>query len=78
MQPLLVVKIKLNYLLPFLYDNNWRTSSREISNLQKTFMFVTLKPGESINLFYKDKTRLILKIISIFSFVFVEIASNTL
>ena len=59
---------KLNFILPFLYDKNWHSESSKISYLQETFMYITLKPEESVNIYYKDKTRLTLKIISIFAF----------
>lgn len=53
------------FILPFLYDDNWR-SKNKIYNIKKTLMIIKLNPGEKTFIAYKDTTRIILKILTLF------------
>ena len=58
-------------LLPFLHDKNWKLLNNEnIINIRNTFMIIELKSLQKIEIFYQDTLRIILKIISITSIIF--------
>ena len=61
---------KINYVLPFLYDKNWRISSNKLHNLKETFMYVSIEPGQTLNLYYQNRVRFVLKLISLCSFFY--------
>ena len=56
------------YVIPFLYDKNWKTQNSSIINLENSLMLINLKPNSSKIIYYKDNTRLILKTMSLFCF----------
>ena len=57
------------YVIPFLYDKNWKTHNTSIRNLENSLMLISLKPNSSKIIFYKDNNRLILKTMSLFCFL---------
>ena len=61
---------KTRFVVPFLYDESWRSSDGEIENIKDTLMFVEIEPNSEIVIFYRDHIRIVLKIFSIISFLF--------
>ena len=64
---------KLNYVLPFLFDKNWRVASSKLNGLKETFMYVSIEPGQTLELYYQNRVRFVLKLISICAFLFLII-----
>ena len=64
---------KLSVILPFLYEKSWNSKNAEILNIDKSIMFINLNPTESSEIFYQNDERLILKVISIMTFIFLII-----
>ena len=56
------------YVIPFLYDKNWKTQNSSIINLENSLMLINLKSNSSKIIYYKDNTRLILKTMFLFCF----------
>jgi len=64
---------KLSYVLPFLFDKNWRITSNNLNGINETFMYVSIEPGQTLKLYYQDRVRFVLKLISICAFLFLII-----
>jgi hypothetical protein len=58
----------VNYIVPFLYDKNWKSTSSNLINIGNTLMVVKLKAKGSLIIEYSDQTRFALKLLSLFSF----------
>ena len=56
------------YVLPFLYDKNWKTKNFDIINLENSLMLINLQANSTKAIYYNDNTRLILKTISLCCF----------
>lgn len=60
-----------NFVLPFLYDKSWRAKGKKMQNLNKAIMFVKIEPNSEEVIFYRDYVRLLLKALSIISFIII-------
>ena len=60
----------INFIIPFLYDTNWKLKKGKLESLNDHMMYVELKSNSSYELYYNDIIRTILRFISIFSFIF--------
>ena len=56
------------FVLPFLYDKNWKIKNSDIKNLENSLMLINLKPKSMKTIYYNDITRFILKSISLCCF----------
>ena len=59
---------KAKFVLPFLYDKSWKSSEGVINNLDKTLMYLEISPNTESTIYYRNHTRIILKIVSLLSF----------
>ena len=59
---------KAKFVLPFLYDKSWKSSEGVINNLDKTLMYLEISPNAESTIYYRNYTRIILKIVSLLSF----------
>ena len=64
-------------VLPFLYDYGWKSESGNIKNIKNTFMYLELPQNSKNVIYYKDSIRLYLKILSIFTFIFLILIVTT-
>ena len=60
---------KLDFILPFLKDENWHADNQKIKYLQNSLMYVSIKPKKTVMIRHKNYTRTYLKILSIISFI---------
>jgi len=58
-----------NIILPFLYDKSWKTNKKNLSNINNSLIYVNLKSKEDLNLFYQNNLRILLKIVSLITFI---------
>ncbi len=58
------------FILPFLYDHSWRSDQYKIQDIEKTFMFLEIRPNSESIIYYNDLIRNILSILSIFVFAY--------
>ena len=61
---------KLNFILPFLFDKSWKIKNANIYGVKKSLSYIPLLPNQKVSIYYRDDTRIFLKLISIFTFVF--------
>ena len=64
-------------VLPFLYDYGWKSESGNIKNIKNTLMYLELQQNSKDVIYYKDSIRLYLKILSIFTFIFLILIITT-
>ena len=57
-------------ILPFLYDEGWKSQNNKIKNIEKALMYIELAPNTKNVIFYRDYVRIFLKILSFLSLVF--------
>ena len=57
-----------NYILPFLYDTGWKSEFGVINNIEKSLMFLEIKPNSTVHIYYEDNLRFALRLVSIFCF----------
>ena len=57
-----------NYILPFLYDTGWKSEFGVINNIEKSLMFLEIKPNSTVHIYYEDNLRSALRLVSIFCF----------
>mgnify|MGYP001166670472 CR=1 FL=1 len=62
---------KVNYILPFLYDKNWKLKERMLSprSLNNHLMYLELSPNTVYELYYDDNIRKILRSVSFLSLI---------
>ena len=70
------VKKDINFIIPFLYNANWKLKKGKLESLNEHMMYVKLKPNSSYELYYNDTVRTILRFISIF-FIYIFLFFNT-
>jgi hypothetical protein len=62
---------KVNYVLPFLYDKNWKISKNisPLKSLNKHLMYLELSPNILYELYYEDNIRKILRSLSFLTII---------
>ena len=59
---------KQKIILPFLYDESWKSKNNKIKNIKRSLMFVELEANSNLVIYYRDSLRIVLRILSIISF----------
>ncbi len=57
-------------ILPFVYDYGWKSVSGSIKKVNNTLLYLELPQNSKDVIYYKDSIRLYLKILSVFTFIF--------
>ena len=63
---------KLNFILPFLHDKSWKIKNAKIYEIKDSLSYIILLPNQKVSIYYRDDTRIFLKLISVLTFVFLS------
>ena len=62
---------KLNFIL-LLHDKSWKIKNAKIYEIKDSLSYIILLPNQKVSIYYRDDTRIFLKLISVLTFVFLS------